>query len=106
MFAESSAASDQGGESDYDWIAGLPDEFAAEALLPCPKSTILLFGRTNGKELAISLPSQLKTITSKSTNNRDQQHGQFCQRRFGNDVLLLWNRDIFGSSRPIGGPSR
>lgn len=32
VFAESNAASDQGGESDFDWIAGLPDEFAAEAL--------------------------------------------------------------------------
>ena len=32
VFAESNAATDQGGESDFDWIAGLPDEFAAEAL--------------------------------------------------------------------------
>lgn len=32
VFAESNAASDQGGESDFDWIASLPDEFAAEAL--------------------------------------------------------------------------
>jgi len=32
VFAESSSVTDQGGESDFDWIAGLPDEFAAEAL--------------------------------------------------------------------------
>jgi len=32
VFAESSSVTDQGGESDFDWIAGLPDEFASEAL--------------------------------------------------------------------------
>lgn len=37
VFAESSAASDQGGESDFDWIASLPDEFAAEALAAVSK---------------------------------------------------------------------
>lgn len=37
VFAESDSATDQSGESDFDWIAGLPDEFAAEALAAVSK---------------------------------------------------------------------
>jgi hypothetical protein len=37
VFAESGAVDDQGGESDFDVIASLPDEFAAEALAAISK---------------------------------------------------------------------
>lgn len=37
VFAESDSTTDQSGESDFDWIAGLPDEFAAEALAAVSK---------------------------------------------------------------------
>lgn len=95
VFAESDSATDQSGESDFDWIAGLPDEFAAEALAAVSKIDNTPVGTTAAAENTTpeeavpsnAFPNMPNGSPANNTTNSGLSFGSVCCC-FGSMIFL------------------
>lgn len=96
VFAESNSVTDQGGESDFDWIAGLPDEFAAESLAaisqidnsPVGEQEGVTSADTNQPNSQIPVPFNPPPFPVNTTNESDNLGLGFVCCCFGSMLLI------------------
>jgi uncharacterized protein YegL len=104
VFAESGSSTDQSGETDFDLIASLPDEFAAEALAAVstinntPIGESDAWSETNNDPTSTSQGPNFTPASPSFSPENDTQTGTGTSCCFASFIVFITLVVVFGSS--------